>query len=80
MIIARPGEGHHWQYMGEEEPHPTPEFSRPLQEVPAGAREKANAREVTRRLREVAREEAKKPGPGSRCPQWLAAIMRSGGR
>ena len=55
MIIGKPGQGHYWQYMGEEEhvPHPTPEFSYPHQrEVPglAGAREVANAREVTTRL------------------------------
>ena len=44
MIIGKPGHGHYWQYMGEEEhvPHPTPESSYPHQrEVPglAGARE-----------------------------------------
>ena len=44
--------------MGEEELHPTSESSRPPQEVLAGAREGANAREVTRRLRGIAGEEA----------------------
>ena len=66
--------------MGEEELHPTPESSCPPQEVLAGAREEANAREVTRRLRGIAREEAVKSGLGSRRPQWLAGLMRSGGR
>ena len=75
MIIGRPGEGHYWQYMGEEEPHPTPESSHPLREVLAGAREVANAREVTRRLREMsegiaevinADEELVELRPGSR--------------
>ena len=41
-----------------EELQPTPETSRPPQEVVAGARETAHAREVTRGLRGIAREEA----------------------
>ena len=80
MIVGRPGEGHHWQYMGEEELHPTPESIHPPQEVLAGAREVANAREVTRRLREIAGEEVVELGPGSRHPRWLAALMRRGGQ
>ena len=94
MIIGRPGQGHYWQYMGEEEhvPHPTPESSYPLQrEVPglAGAREIANAREVTRRLRAMsegiaevidADEEVVELRPGSRRPRWLTALMRRGGQ
>ena len=71
-----------------------PGHSRPIQGVSAEARTRG-AREVTKGLREIARREAmevtrspreaarregRKPGPGSRCPQWLAALMESGGR
>ena len=94
MVIGRPGGRYHWQFMGEAEPHHTPGCSRPPQGVPAEVRarevtrglmevarkEAREAREVARGLREVARKEGKKPGPGSRCPQWLATLMGSGGR
>ena len=66
--------------MGEEELHPIPESSRPHQEALAGAREAANTREVTRGLREIARVEAIRSGPGSHCPLWLAVLLRSGGQ
>ena len=94
FIIGKPGHGYHWQYMGEEErgSHSIPGSSRPLQqEVPglAGAREIANAREVTRQLRAMnepvaevtnAVEEVVGLRPGDRRPRWLAALMRRGGQ
>ena len=94
LIIGKPGDGYHWQYMGEEEwgSHSIPGSSRPLQrEVPglAGAREIANAREVTRRLRAMseniaeviyADEEVGELRPGGRRPRWLAALMRRAGQ
>ena len=80
--------------MGEEErvPHPIPGSSYPLQrEVPglAGAREIANAREVTRQLRAMSEpaaevinavEEVVGLRPGDRRPRWLAALMMRGGQ
>ena len=55
----------------------------------AGAREIANAREVTRQLRAMnkpaaevinAVEEVVGLRPGDRRPRWLAALMRRGGQ
>ena len=55
----------------------------------AGAREIANAREVTRRLRAMseniaevidADEEDVELRPGNCRPRWLAALMRRGGQ
>ena len=94
LIIGKPGHGYHWQYIGEEErgSHSIPGSSRPLQqEVPglAGAREIANAREVTRRLRAMseqiaevidADEEVVELRPGDRRPRWLTVLMRRGGQ
>ena len=82
LIIGKPGHGHYWQYMGEEQhvPPSTPESSYPLQrEVPglAGAREIANAREVTRRLRAMSENIVEVI---DRRPRWLAALMRRGGQ
>ena len=68
-------------------PHPGPVAQ---WEVPglAGAREIANAREVTRQLRAIyepvakvtsAVEEVVGLRPGDRRPRWLTALMKKGG-
>ena len=72
--------------------HTPVQSSRPPQwEVPglAGAREIANAREVTRQLRAMNKpvaemtnpvEEVLGLRPGDRRPRWLAALMRRDGQ
>ena len=73
-------------------PHPKTEYSYPnQQEVPvlAGAKEVANAREVTRRLRAMseniaevidADKEVVEVRPGDFRPRWLAVLMRRSGQ
>ena len=91
MVIGRPMGRFYWQNVGESVPCQVPGHSRPTQgvsaeamtrEVTKGLREIARreAMKVTRSPREAARREGRKPGPGSRCPQWLAALMESGGQ
>ena len=84
----------YWQNVGESEPCQVPGHSCPTQGVSAEAMTRGT-REVTKGLREIARRKAMevaksprkaarkengKPGPGSRCPQWLAALIESGGQ
>ena len=49
------------------------EVTRGLQEI---ARRRALEAEVARGRRKAARMETGRTGPGSRCPEWLATLMR----
>ena len=94
-MIGRPMGRFYWQNVGESVPCQVPGHSRPTtlgvsakertrrsREVTKGLQQIARRKavEVARSPRKVARREGGKTGPGSRCPEWLATLMGSGGQ